>query len=1103
MGSSARSDERVAGRLGGTVRRVVVAGDVTIDWNIARTRKLPGGGTAWNAEDRTEVYGGAGRAALLARLIEEVGASLAGDGLTVEVCGPPVAAASIHPGDAGFHHSYAIWSQYPHHRGDRDRSIWRVQEFLGLDRARPQDATAQAAPPATSPAEADLVIVEDANLGFRHSLHLWPRSLRLTGETRASTGAAADTGAPPAWVILKMAGPVADGELWRQLLERHAGRLIVVMTLSDLSLSEVKISRELSWERTAGDLARELVRHPAVNGLMRCAHVLVSLGTGGAVLLSRQAAASDGPARLDQPDCHVFFDPESIEDSWAAQYPGTMIGYTTCLVAGIARELLLAPDAPDVHRGVMRGLAAERALHLAGYGDPGCEPGRAGLAFPARAIASELQQERGEFAAACIEQPAGGSWSILQSRYPEGLEPVAEAVARDGVETALTGVPLGRFGKLLTLDRGEIEGFRSIRALMREYDSEPAARPLNIAVFGPPGAGKSFGVKAVAKSAIEGGRIEDLTFNLSQMKDASDIADALHQVRDAGLRGKLPFVLWDEFDADIGGSAFGWLRHFLAPMQDGAFQQGQVLHPVGKAIFVFAGGTGSRLAEFAGNRSAEFRLAKGPDFVSRLKGHVDIVGPDPRGGDRDADPHFRIRRAILLRSMLLRDRPGLFARTGRSARLEIDPGVLRAFLEVSSYRHGARSLETIVAMSMLHGKSRYERSALPAADQLDAHVDAREFLGLVERYVPAGGLLERLAEAVHVTYCEEMLGQGHAWAGSPEYLAERPPLAGFAGRRPARAVLPSLVDWADLPEHLKEMNRDAARDLPGKLTVLGYVLCQDAPAGGPAVAIDPKDPRVELLARREHERWLRREVKTGWRYGDPRDDARRLHPCLRPWQELPQDERDKDRQAVTELPRIVEAAGMGMAQIGESGEVTIGVTGHRVLAEPERVAAGVNAALNRLAETYPGRSLRVISALAEGADRLVVRHALKSGGIRVVAVLPLPRYDYLADFESAGSKDEFLRMLGPAEEVIELPARPNREDAYTAAGDEVIQRADVLLVIWDGGDAQGRGGTAEVVARARALGKPIAWVHAGNRAPGSTEPTSLGADQGRVTYEGL
>ena len=50
---------------------------------------------------------------------------------------------------------------------------------------------------------------------------------------------------------------------------------------------------------------------------------------------------------------------------------------------------------------------------------------------------------------------------------------------------------------------------------------------------------------------------------------------------------------------------------------------------------------------------------------------------------------------------------------------------------------------------------------------------------------------------------------------------------------------------------------------------------------------------------------------------------------------------------------------------------------------------------------------------------------------------------------------------------------------------------------------EGQGGTGEVVAQARARGKPIAWIHAGNRKPGTMEPTSLGADQGRVTYENL
>ena len=126
-----------------------------------------------------------------------------------------------------------------------------------------------------------------------------------------------------------------------------------------------------------------------------------------------------------------------------------------------------------------------------------------------------------------------------------------------------------------------------------------------------------------------------------------------------------------------------------------------------------------------------------------------------------------------------------------------------------------------------------------------------------------------------------------------------------------------------------------------------WVMCSARmpPRAGSAVAIDPSDPRVEQLARHEHERWLRRKVKTGWSYGDLRDDARRLHPCVCPWEELPEQERDKDRLIVVELPKIVEAAGMTMARVDELGELKIGVTGHRVLAEPEKVVAGIEAAL--------------------------------------------------------------------------------------------------------------------------------------------------------------
>lgn len=180
---------------------------------------------------------------------------------------------------------------------------------------------------------------------------------------------------------------------------------------------------------------------------------------------------------------------------------------------------------------------------------------------------------------------------------------------------------------------------------------------------------------------------------------------------------------------------------------------------------------------------------------------------------------------------------------------------------------------------------------------------------------------------------------------------------------------------------------------------------------------------------------------------------------------------------------------------------TIGVTGHRVLTEPERIQAGVDQALDRIAQRFPGQPLAVISSLAEGADRLVARRVLARPAARLVVPLPLAKADYLTDFESAESKQEFLDLLGRADQVVELPRAPTRDAAYEKAGEYALDHSDVLLAVWDGRHAQGEGGTGAIVAQARARGLPIAWVRAGNRRPGSREPVSLGPEQGRVTFE--
>jgi predicted ATPase len=99
------------------------------------------------------------------------------------------------------------------------------------------------------------------------------------------------------------------------------------------------------------------------------------------------------------------------------------------------------------------------------------------------------------------------------------------------------------FKKLMTVDREEMEGYRSIRNLVSEYYNRRAQepKPISIAVFGPPGSGKSFGVKQIAGS-IQGLQAETITYNCSQFNAPDELALAFIKSRDISLQGKLPII---------------------------------------------------------------------------------------------------------------------------------------------------------------------------------------------------------------------------------------------------------------------------------------------------------------------------------------------------------------------------------------------------------------------------------------------------------------------------------------------------------------------------------------------------------------------------------
>lgn len=278
-------------------------------------------------------------------------------------------------------------------------------------------------------------------------------------------------------------------------------------------------------------------------------------------------------------------------------------------------------------------------------------------------------------------------------------------------------IPIARFSDLIVVDRDEIEAYRSIQSLIRHYiDDRKEDKPLNIGLFGPPGSGKSFGVREVAKS-IAKDRIPVIEYNVAQFSEPRDLVTPFIKIKDKSSGDKVPLAFFDEFDCPLRGENLGWLRYFLAPMQDGEFRHEAEPLKTGKAIFVFAGGTRASFREFSREigyseqERGQFVQAKGPDFVSRLDGKIDTVGINRRDGK--ADNSYVLRRAILIRGWLQKKQL-----IGRNKHALVSPDFASKLLSIGEFKHGARSLTKILEMcvtanGMLH---------LPPADQLSMHM---------------------------------------------------------------------------------------------------------------------------------------------------------------------------------------------------------------------------------------------------------------------------------------------------------------------------------------------------------------------------------------------
>lgn len=140
----------------------------------------------------------------------------------------------------------------------------------------------------------------------------------------------------------------------------------------------------------------------------------------------------------------------------------------------------------------------------------------------------------------------------------------------------------------------------------------------------------------------------------------------------------------------------------------------------------------------------------------------------------------------------------------------------------------------------------------------------------------------------------------------------------------------------------------------------------------------------------------------------------------------------------------------------------IGCTGHQRLSLTTRrdVAAAIAAVIAAEAD----EDLTGLTSLAEGADQLFALVLLAAGG-QLHAIIPSQSYEQ--SFATTSARETYMALRGLASGSTTLPFPAPAEDAYLAAGHKVADSCEILIAVWDGQGAAGKGGTGDIVAYAR------------------------------------
>lgn len=156
----------------------------------------------------------------------------------------------------------------------------------------------------------------------------------------------------------------------------------------------------------------------------------------------------------------------------------------------------------------------------------------------------------------------------------------------------------------------------------------------------------------------------------------------------------------------------------------------------------------------------------------------------------------------------------------------------------------------------------------------------------------------------------------------------------------------------------------------------------------------------------------------------------------------------------------------------------IGCTGHQTLSPFTR--RNVATAIATILTEQTDDTLVGLSSLAEGADQVFAFAVLAAGG-ELHAVIPSEGYEQT--FTTRRARSTYKSLLALASEVTRLSNAEPNEDAFLAAGHHVVEQCELLIAVWDGQGAAGKGGTGDVVdyASNRAISIEIVWPEGATR----------------------